>query len=84
MCRTPNPSARPVLRRAHVGCESRRLRLRREQRSPIVRRVPHVPYRPVRPRPVVEHGGLLRPNEVCVFRDTISRAVEVELEVLHP
>ena len=64
--------------------QPRRLRFRREQRSPIVWRVPHVSHRPVRPCPVVEHGGLLRPNEVRVLRDTVRRAVEVELEMLHP
>ena len=62
----------------------RRLRLRREQRPPIIRRVPHIAHRPVRPSRVMEHSGLLRPDEARVLRHSVGRAVEVELEVLHP
>ena len=64
--------------------QPRRLRLRRKQRPPIIRRVPHIPHRPVRPRRIMVHRALLRPNEALVLRPPIGRVVDVELQVLHP
>ncbi len=80
----PHSSARAVLRSTNMRSKPRRLRLRREQRAPIARRVPHVPDRPVRARRVVDHRRLLRADEPRVLGHAVGRAVEIELEVLHP